>query len=329
MSNATSEILVLGELADGRLSGATAELIALGRKLGGPVAVALVGSGLEGAASAAIAAGADQAFLVSGPLLAEPQTDAVVAAFEQLCKHSSPAVVLVGKTPLGRDAGPRLAARLGVGLAQDCVDLHRDGGGNLIATRPVYGGNAMASLAFPDTKPSIAVVRGKVYPPLPPDPARKGEVFRFEPKLDPSVVKAKTVQFVRREAAGVRLEDAAVVVSGGRGLGGAEPFGMLKELAGLLNGTVGASRAACDAGWIDHSYQVGLTGKTITPNVYITVGISGASQHMAGCSGAKNIIAINKDANANIFKEARYGVVGDWKKVLPSFTETVRELVKS
>jgi electron transfer flavoprotein alpha subunit len=329
MSSAASDVLVLGEPADGRLSGATAELIALGRKLDGTVAVALVGSGLEAAASEAVAVGAGKVYLVSGPLLAEPQADAVVVAFEQLCRHASPAVVLVAKTSLGRDVGPRLAARLGVGLAQDCVDLRRDGNGNLMATRPVYGGSALALFAFPEARPGITIVRGKVYPPLPPDPARKGEVVRFEPKLDPSVVKARTIRFVRREAAGVRLEDAAVVVSGGRGLGGPEPFGMLKELAGLLNGTVGASRAACDAGWIDHSYQVGLTGKTITPNVYITVGISGASQHMAGCSGAKNIVAINKDANANIFKEARYGVVGDWKKVLPSFIETVRELVKS
>lgn len=329
MTDMTAETVVLGDLADGRLSGATAELIALGRKLGAPVAAALAGVGLESAASEALAAGADKAYLLNSPVLAEPQTDALVAAFEQLCKHSSPAVVLVAKTPIGRDVGPRLATRLGVGLAQDCVDLRRDSSGTLIAIRPVYGGNALAALAFSDARPSIVVVRGKVYPPLAPDPARKGEIVRFEPKLDPSAVKARTVEFVRREAAGVRLEDAAVVVSGGRGLGGPEPFGMLKELAGLLDGAVGASRAACDAGWIDHSYQVGLTGKTITPNVYITVGISGASQHMAGCSGAKNIVAINKDANANIFKEARYGVVGDWKKVLPSFIEAVRELVKS
>lgn len=149
------------------------------------------------------------------------------------------------------------------------------------------------------------------------------------PGLDASVVKARLVETVTQESEGVRLEDAGVVIGGGRGLGGPEPFDQLEDLARLLGGAVGASRAVCDAGWLDHSYQVGLTGKTITPDLYITVGISGASQHMAGCSASKNIVAINRDADANIFKTASFGVVGDWKNVLPSFIETVRELVDS
>ena len=151
----------------------------------------------------------------------------------------------------------------------------------------------------------------------------------MEISIDEKEIKSNLVESVKEESEGVKLEDATVIIGGGRGLGGPEPFEQLEELAKLFNGAVGASRAVCDAGWLDHSFQIGLTGKTVTPDVYITVGISGASQHMAGCSSSKNIIAINKDGDANIFKEASFGVVGDWEKVLPSFTATVRELLSS
>ena len=165
--------------------------------------------------------------------------------------------------------------------------------------------------------------------PAEPDPSREGEIVRLEVDLDPSMIRVRHVETVESAGEGIRLEDATVVVSGGRGLGGPEPFQALGELAQLLGGPVGASRAACDAGWVDYGHQIGLTGKTITPNVYITVGISGASQHMAGCSGAKNIVAVNRDREANMFREASFGVVGDWQNVLPAFIETVRELVES
>jgi electron transfer flavoprotein alpha subunit len=191
----------------------------------------------------------------------------------------------------------------------------------------VYGGNALATVTFSSADPQVVVLRGKTYEPLAPDATRKGDVVRVDISLEPSVVRVRHVETVRQEAADQRLEDARVVIAGGRGLGGPEPFEKLEELARLLGGAVGASRAVCDAGWLDHSYQVGLTGKTVTPDLYITVGVSGASQHMAGCSGAKNIVAINRDADANIFKEASYGVVGDWSKVLPAFIEAVGELV--
>ena len=327
-------ILVLGESAGGALQAITGELVAAGRALSEPlgeeVAVALLGSGLESASSEAVARGADKVYLVEDPLLAEPQIDAHLAAIEHLCRQTEPSVVLVGRTPAGRDIGPRLAFRLGVAVAQDCIDLGVDVETKRVtATRPVYGGNAMAKVTFVEADPQVVVVRAKVYEPLDTDSSRNGEVVSIRPRLEPSVVKSRLVETVRRRAEGVRLEDASVVVSGGRGLGGAEPFDMLQELAQLLDGAVGASRAVCDAGWLDHSYQVGLTGKTITPDLYITVGISGASQHMAGCSGAKQIVAINRDGDANIFKAASFGVVGDWNNVLPSFIETVRELVRS
>ena len=327
-------ILILGELANGSPQSITGELVSAGHRLrkqsDEEIAVALLGSGLDEASKEVIALGADKVYLVGDPLLAGSEIDAHLAAFEQVCRQTGPAVVLVGKTPLGRDVGPRLAFRLGVGVAQDCVAIARDDATNRVtATRPVYGGNAMAQVVFADADPQVVVLRAKVYEPLEPDASRTGEVAQLPVQLDPLVVKARLVESVQRESEGVRLEDAAVVVSGGRGLGGPQPFEMLEDLARLLGGAVGASRAVCDAGWLDHSYQVGLTGKTITPDLYITIGISGASQHMAGCSGAKQIVAINRDADANIFKAAGFGVVGDWNQVLGSFIETVRELVDS
>ena len=324
------DVLVLGELDGERLQPGAHELLSLGRSLGGNVAAAVMGDGLDGVADEAISHGADTVYLVQDPLLGDRNVDAHLAAFEQLCRETSPSVVLVARTLMGRELGPRLAFRLGVGLAQDCLQVRKDSDtGRVVASRPVYGGNAVSVVTFPDTDPQIVVVRAKVYEPLEADSGRSGQIERFDAELDASVVKAKVVETVRQEAVGVRLEDASVVVGGGRGLGGPEPFETLQELADLLGGAMGASRAACDAGWLDHGYQIGLTGKTVTPDLYITVGISGASQHMAGCSSAKNLVAINKDGEANIFKEARYGVVGDWAKVLPSFIETVRELVKS
>ena len=324
------DVLVLGELDGGRLQPGTHELLSLGRSLGGNVAAAIMGDGLDGVADEAISHGADTVYLVQDPLLSDRNVDAHLAAFEQLCRETSPSVVLVARSLMGRELGPRLAFRLGVGLAQDCLQVRKDPDtGRVVASRPVYGGNAVQVVTFPDQDPQIVVVRAKVYEPLEADSGHSGQIESFDAELDGSVVKAKVVETVRQEAVGVRLEDASVVVGGGRGLGGSEPFETLQELADLLGGAMGASRAACDAGWLDHGYQIGLTGKTVTPDLYITVGISGASQHMAGCSSAKNLVAINKDGEANIFKEARYGVVGDWAKVLPSFIETVRELVKS
>ena len=327
-------ILVFGELGELGLQSITSELLAAGRKLsessGDEVAVALLGSGADAASQTAIGQGADRVYSVQDPLLEEPQIDAYLGAFEAVCSQAQPSVVLVGRTPIGRDIGPRLAFRLGVGVAQDCLQLDTDPeSGRVVATRPVYGGNALAKFTFPGNDTQVVIIRPKAVEPLEADSSRSGEVIIVQPGLDPSIIKARLVETVKQESEGVRLEDAHVVIGGGRGIGGAEAFEMLRELARIMGGAVGASRAVCDAGWIDHSYQVGLTGKTITPDIYITVGISGASQHMAGCSASKNIIAINRDRDANIFKACSFGVVGDWKNVLPSFIETVRELINS
>ncbi len=322
------DVLALGETSGDGLDPITGELVAAARTLGGSVAVALLGDGLAAHGEQAAALGPDSVLLAESPALDGTSIDAYVTAFEQVCRSASPGAVLVGKTPLGQNVGPRTAFRLGAALAQDCTAVRRDGEtGEVVASRPVYGGSATAEVAFTGDAPPFIVMRGRVCEPAEPSPSTDANIIRVDVEIAPSDIRARRVESVKQDIQGVRIEDASVIVAGGRGLGGPEPFERLREIADLLGGAVGASRAACDAGWIDHAAQIGLTGKAVAPDLYLTVGISGASQHMAGCSSAKNIVVINKDADANIFQEASYGVVGDWRKVLPAFIETVRELV--
>jgi electron transfer flavoprotein alpha subunit len=326
-----SSILVLGELTIGNaLDPITGELIAAARQIGDDIGVALLGTDIEEQAGQSIALGASAVYTVQDPVLDGPDIDSKVVALTAVCNQVGPDAVLVGKTQDGREMGPIVAFRLGAGLAQDCIRVGVDAEtGRVVATRPVYGGSAMAAVTFPCDGPQVVVMRGRAYEPSEPDASRMGDITPIAVDLESSTSRVRNIRTVAQASEGVRLEDADIVVAGGRGLGGPEPFEMVEQLADLLGGAMGASRAACDAGWLDHSYQVGLTGRTIAPNVYITVGISGASQHMAGCSGAKHIVAINKDREANIFKDASYGVVGDWEAVIPSFMETVRDLVDS
>ena len=325
-------VLVLGDSAENELSSISRELLAAGRKLaddlGEELAIGLLGDTLDQPSQQAISHGADRVYAVNHPGLAEYQVELYLSAMEALANDVSPRIVLIGRTTQGRELAPRLAFRLGVGLAQDCLEVSVDSASRtLFANRPVYGGNAVAVVSCNYT-PQIAAIRPKVYEPMEPDASRQGQVVSFPVELDLAQPRSRVVDVVAEESEGIKLEEARIVVSGGRGLGGPEPFQDLEQLAKALGGAVGASRAAVDSGWVPSSYQVGLTGKTITPEVYITVAISGASQHMAGCSGAKVIVAINKDAEANIFKEARYGVVGNWQEIVPAFTEAVRELVQ-
>ena len=326
-----SSILVLGELTDGKaLDPVTGELIAAGRQVGDDIGVVLLGTDIDGPAREAIAHGASTVYTVHDALLDGPDIDPKVAALTEVCRQIAPRALLVGKTQDGREIGSRVAFRLGAGLAQDCMRVGVDAEtGRVVATRPVYGGSAMAAVTFPGDGLQVVIMRGRAYEPPAPDASGTGDIVPISVDLGASPNRVRNIRTVAQTSEGVRLEDANIVVAGGRGLGGPEPFEMVGQLVDLLGGAMGASRAACDAGWIDHSYQVGLTGRTIAPNVYITVGISGASQHMAGCSGARHIVAINKDREANIFKDASYGVVGDWQAVIPSFMETVRELVNS
>ena len=326
-----SGVLVLGEFSDGRLIPATRELLNAGGKLadslGEPLQAALLGTDLNHASQEAIAYGARKVLLAEHRLLDEGHVEAHVAALQQVCNQARPSVLLIARTQLGRELGPRLAFRLSVGMAQDAVGLGVDSSTkHLLVTRPVYGGNAMAVLTM-SCKPQIVTVRPKVFEAAARDETLQGEVVRLPVEIPTSVVRSRVIERVSGETAGVKLEEARVVVAGGRGLGSPEPFQALEKLAKLLGGAIGASRPACDAGWIDPTRQIGLTGKTITPELYIAVAISGACQHMAGCSGAKVIVAVNNNPEADIFKEARYGVVGDWRKILPAFTEAVRELM--
>ncbi|MEE8204534.1 MAG: electron transfer flavoprotein subunit alpha/FixB family protein [Dehalococcoidales bacterium] len=324
-------VMVYAEASQDKLSSLTTELLGIGRKLADelaePLCAVLCGSGINKLAQQAIAYGADRVYLVDDPLLKDYQTDSHLAAMEKAAKEAAPAIILLGQTAAGRDLAPRLAFRLKAAVATDCVELNIDAASKrLHMTRPVYGGNALATFTT-DCDPQLATVRAKAFPAAAPDDSRQGEVITVAAGLQADAVRTRLLKKVVAEVEGVRLEDAAIVISGGRGIGSAEGFKQLEELASLFKGAVGASRPPCDNGWVPEVLQVGITGKIIAPDLYIAVALSGSSQHLSGCSGAKNIIAINKDAEANIFKAANYGIVGDWKKVIPAFTEKVKELL--
>lgn len=323
--------LVCGEITEGKLAAITTELLGCGRKLadslGEELSAVLMGSGVKDFAPELIAYGADKVYVVDDALLQDYQADSYKAAMENVIKQAAPRIVLMGQTSMGRDLGPRLAFSLGTAISTDCLELDIDPDSKLLLqTRPVYGGNAKAIFTT-EKEPQMATVRTKAMSPLARDDSRKGEVVDVAAGIDASAIRAKVVEKVKEEVVGIKMEDAPVVVSGGRGMGGPEGFQQLEELAKLLKGATGGSRPATDNGWIPATKQVGLTGKIVTPDLYIAVALSGSSQHMAGCSGSKAIVAINKDPEANIFREAQFGVVGDWKAVIPAFTNKVKELL--
>jgi len=246
---------------------------------------------------------------------------------EKVVGQAAPQIILLGQTSIGRDLAPRLAFHLKTAASLGCLELAIDPQSKLmLQTKPVYGGNALAVFTT-ESFPQIATVRAKTMTPLEPDPSRKGEVVKVDAALDPSTIRTKVLEKVAEKVEGIKLEDAEVVVCGGRGIGGAEGFAQLEELAKMLKGAVGATRPPCDNEWVPAGAQIGLTGKIVAPELYIAVALSGSSQHMSGCSGAKTMVAINKDPEANIFREARFGLVGDWKKALPAFTEKLKELL--
>jgi electron transfer flavoprotein alpha subunit len=314
-----------------RLLPISLEGLGAGRKLaddlGQPLTALLMGSDIGGLAQSAIAGGADKVYVVDDPMLKDFQADAYLSVMEKVVEQVKPSVLILGQNDVGRDLAPRLAFRLGTTVTMDCVDLAIDPATKrLLQTKPVYGGNALAVFVS-EADPQIVTIRTKAMTTLEPDASRKGEVINIAAGLDASAIRTKILNRVEEEVAGIKIEDAGTVVAGGRGIGSPEGFKQLEELAKLLKGAVGASRPPCDNGWVPDTVQVGLTGKIIAPELYIAVAISGSSQHMSGCSGSKTIIAINKDKEANIFRHARFGVVGDWKKVLPAFTDKVKELL--
>jgi electron transfer flavoprotein alpha subunit len=325
-------ILVCGELVGGKLASITTELLGCGRKLADELkedlSCLLASDSVGETSKEAIAFGADKVHTVEHPALKEYQADSYIQVAEKLIKDTSPRVILMGQTSMGRDLAPRLAFRLGTSLTTDCLDLSLDPDTKvLVQTRPVYGGNAQAIFTS-EFMPQMATVRTKAMSPLERDDSRKGEVIPTKIDIDTSKVRTKILETIKEEAVGIKLEDAPVIVSGGRGMGGPEPFQTtLKELADLLHGAVGASRPPADNGWVPEALHIGLTGKIVAPDIYIAIAISGASQHTAGCTGSKHIIAINKDPEANIFREAELGVVGKYEDVVPALTNKLKELL--
>ncbi|OGN99548.1 MAG: hypothetical protein A2Y90_06175 [Chloroflexi bacterium RBG_13_52_12] len=326
-------ITVYCEVKGESIAPIAAEGLGIGRKLadslGQELSAIIIGSNVSSLAQQAIAQGADKVYVIDDAQLKDYQPDFYLSVMEKTVSQIKPQVVIMGQTDSGRDLAPRLAFRLGTAATMDCVDLAIDPESKrLLQTKPVYGGNAQAVFTT-ETDPQIVTIRTKAMAALAPDSSRKGEVINVPAGLDASAIKTRILERVVEEVAGIKIEDAQVVVAGGRGIGSAEGFQQLEELAKMLKGAVGASRPPCDNNWIQDTAQIGLTGKIIAPEVYFAIAISGSSQHMSGCSGAKTIIAINKDKEANIFRQARFGVVGDWKKVLPAFTQKLKELISA
>ncbi len=317
---------------DGTAKNVGLELLCAGRELadkqGGKLVGVVIGNSADEAVKSATAFGADTVIAVDGKEFEHYTTDAYTNAMYYLVEKYCPTSILIGATNNGRDLGPRLSCRLKTGLTADCTALAIDEeSGNVAWTRPAFGGNIMATILCPDNRPQIGTVRPGVFKKAEADLARVVEVIREDFHVAADAIRTELLKIIK-EAAGeiVDLEGAEIIVSGGRGVGGPDGFKPIRELAEVLGATVGASRAAVDAGWIPHSHQVGQTGKTVGSKIYIACGISGAIQHIAGMSSSKIIIAINKDETAPIFNIADYGVVGDLFEILPILTAEIKKL---
>ena len=305
------------------------EMVGQGRRLADELQAELtalvLGHNVEHIAHEAIQYGADRVILVDDPTLAVYRTEPYSAVLIRLVQEYKPAIFLLGASARGRDLAGAVATEVFTGLTADCTGLAIDPESlNLLQTRPAFGGNIMATIICPKHRPQMATVRHRVFEMPTPDPNRKGEIVRKPAVLTESDIDSKVVDFIIQEGQ-VNLADAKIIVSGGRGVKGPEGFEPIRELAAVLGGAVGASRAAVDAGWIPYAHQVGQTGRTVRPDLYIACGISGAIQHLAGMQTSRVIVAINKDPEAPIFNVADYGIVGDLFQVLPALTEAFRK----
>lgn len=318
-----SGVLVFADTGQEKSRGLCHELLGLARRLapeiGSTVSVAVAAA--DDVAQDLIAHGADRVFVLDELRPYDYDSEAWMPVLERIIQQTRPAAVLFAHTSTGAEIAPRLAFRLGTAVAMNCIATMVENG-RLLLTRPCYGGAVHAAVSFP-TAPAIATFSAKCGDPLEQDVRRSGEVIHVS--FDRSMLRARVVGREAVSGDGVQLEAARVIVAGGRGLGDQQGFKLLERLADALGGAVGASRVACDLGWYPHSRQIGLTGKIVTPDLYVAVGISGASQHMAGCSRAKTIVAINLDAEAPIFHSARFGVVGDCKEIVPALIEELKK----
>lgn len=329
MSDARN-VWVFIEVVRGKIKGVSLELLGQGRKmaddLGEKLVAIIPGNEIEDFAKMAIHYGADEAIVVDQKELKDYSTDGYTKAMCTLIKKYNPAVLLIGATNNGRDLGPRVSSRMQTGLTADCTELGVDSETRLVKwTRPAFGGNLMATILCPDHRPQIGTVRPGVFKKPEEDTGRKGEIIHETVEFGPDEIRTRIVEVIT-EAGGadVNLEEAEIIVSGGRGVGGPEGFEVLKELADEIGAQIGASRAAVDSGWISSLHQVGQTGKSVGPKIYIACGIFGAIQHVAGMSSSDVIIAINKDPDAPIFNIADYGIVGDLFEIIPELTKRIR-----
>lgn len=323
-------VWVLAEQRQGILQKVSLELLGEGRKiadkLGVPLTAVLLGYKIEGLAKELSAYGADEVIVADHELLESYTTDGYTKVICDLVNERKPEVFFIGATFIGRDLGPRVAARLKTGLTADCTALDiEENEKYLLATRPAFGGNLMATIACADHRPQMATVRPGVFSKLPKDENKAAAIHKAAAHLSSEDIRTKVVKAVKTAKDLIDIGEAEFIVSGGRGVGNAEGFKLLEELAEVLGGTVAGSRAAVDKEWLDKNLQVGQTGKTVKPIIYIACGISGAIQHLAGMQDSDYIIAINKDENASIMKVADLAIVGDLYKVIPEMIKQLKE----
>ncbi len=322
-------IWVFIESEHGKVKNVGYELLSIARKLADEkkcelIAVA-VGKDVEQAAKDAICYGADSAIIIEGEEYDAYSTDAYTHAMTELIKKHKPETLMIGATHNGRDMGPRIACRLQTGLTADCTDISIDSEtGTVIWTRPTFGGNLMANILCPDHRPQMGTVRPGVFKKLPYDGNRTGKIVKEDIHVSSDKIRTAIAEHVEEITGGVSLDEAEIIVSGGRGVGSKENFALIEELASVLGASVGCSRAVVDAGWMAQAHQVGQSGKTVAPKLYFAIGISGAIQHLAGIGASDKIVAVNKDKDASIFDMADYGIVGDLNEVVPELIKAFK-----
>ena len=328
MTDNNNGVLVVVEMVESQPIDLGLEMLALARRLtdsmGGTVTAVAFGTGLETAGEILTAYGADQVLINDNAIFANFHAEAWLPDLSKIVAEVAPAIVLIGHSLSGTDLAPRLAFRLDVDVATGCesIDIIN---GRPHMTRSCFGGLAREVVTFNKT-PAVATIRSKTQQALTPMMERAGEVKHVSSILDVNSIRSRVVNREREKAVGVKLESAKIVIGGGLGLGGPEGFNTLNEIAELVDGAVGASRAACDLDWCPRSYQIGVTGRTVAPELYLAVGISGASHHMAGCGNSKTIVSINSDPDAAIFKSSRFGIVGNSQEIMPALVEEIRKL---
>ncbi|WP_069650050.1 electron transfer flavoprotein subunit alpha/FixB family protein [Caloranaerobacter ferrireducens] len=327
-------VYVFVEQREGEIQRVSLELIGKGReiakKIGESVTAVILGYNIKDKIDTLIYYGADEVIYIDDEILDVYMTEPYTKALTEVIKSRKPEIFLIGATAIGRDLAPRVSARIHTGLTADCTSLDiEEETRNLLMTRPAFGGNLMATIVCPDHRPQMSTVRPGVMPLLEKDENRVGKIEEFKVNFSKEDINVEILEIVKEKKQKIKIEEASVLVAGGRGIGKPEKFELLKKLADKLDGLIAASRAVVDAGWIDREHQVGQTGKTVRPDLYIACGISGAIQHLAGMEESDFIIAINKDPEAPIFEVADIGIVGDVNKVIPALIEEIEAVKKS